>query len=251
MEARIAGKYFRLAKPDAKIGILFQNDDFGRDYVKGFKEGLGDAAATMIVKEVPYEVTDPTIDSQMVALKNSAADAFFDVTTPKFGAQAIKKAAELQWKPLHYIASVASSIKTVLEPAGYDNSTGLITALALKIPADPQWKDSQDVKDYFAFMKDYNPGSDPNDGSAATGYFSAWVTAKVLERCGNDLTRDNLMKVVTSLRDLEAPLLLPGVTVSISPDDYSPFGKLQVSRFDGKTWQPVGQVIDGKKVAER
>jgi ABC-type branched-subunit amino acid transport system substrate-binding protein len=251
MEARIAGKYIRQAKPDAKIGILFQNDDFGRDFVKGFKEGLGDVASKMIIKEVPYEVTDTTIDSQMVTLKTSGADTFFDVTTPKFGAQAIKKAAELQWKPLHYVVSVASSIKTVLEAAGLENSTGLVTALAFKTPSDPQWKDDQDIKNYLAFVKDSNAGMDPNDASATVGYFSAWVTVEVLKRCGNDLSRENLMKVVTSIRDLEAPLMLPGLSLSISPEDYSAFGQLQISRFDGKTWQSIGPVIDGKNIAQR
>lgn len=251
MEARTAARYILQTKPDAKIGILSQNDDFGRDYVKGFKEGLGAKAATMIVKETTYEVSDATIDSQLVALKNSGADTFYDVTTPKFGAQAVRKVAEIGWKPLHYIVSVASSIKSVLMPAGLENSIGLVTAVVAKTPGDPQWKDSADVKDYLAFMKEWNGGSDPDDQSAVTGYISAWLTVEVLKRCGNDLTRENLMKVVTNIRDQSVPLLLPGVTVSISPDDYSPYGKLQVTRFDGKTWQLVGPVIDAKKVAER
>ena len=251
MEARTAARYILQNKPDAKIAVLSQNDDFGRDYVKGFKQGLGAKAATMIVKEATYEVSDATIDSQLVALKNSGADTFYDVTTPKFGAQAIKKVAEIGWKPLHYLVSVASSIKSVLVPAGVDNSIGLVTAVVAKTPGDPQWKDSQDVKDYLAFMKEWNGGGDPDDQSAVTGYISAWLTTEVLKRCGDDLTRDNLMKVVTSIREQSAPLLLPGVTISISPDDYSPYGKLQVTRFDGKTWQLIGPVIDAKKVAER
>ncbi len=219
--------------------------------MKGFKEGLGAKAATMIVKETTYEISDATIDSQLVALKNSGADTFYDVTTPKFGAQAVKKVAEIGWKPLHYIVSVASSIKSVLVPAGIENSVGLVTAVVAKTPGDPQWKDSQDVKDYFAFMKEWNGGSDPDDASAVTGYISAWLTTEVLKRCGDDLTRANLMKVVTSLKDQAVPLLLPGVTVSISPDDYSPYGKLQVTQFDGKTWQLVGPVIDAKNVPVR
>jgi ABC-type branched-subunit amino acid transport system substrate-binding protein len=238
-------------KPDAKIGILSQNDDFGRDYVRGFKEALGAKAATMIVKEKTYEVSDPTIDSQLIELKNSGADTFYDVTTPKFGAQAVKKIAEMGWRPLHYIVSVASSIKSVLIPAGVDNSVGLVTAVVAKTPGDPRWKDSEDVKNYLAFMKEWNGGSDPDDQSAVTGYISAWLTVETLKRCGDDLTRENLMKVVTSITDQEIPLLLPGVTVSISPEDYSPYGKLQVTQFDGKTWQPVGPVIDAKRVAER
>ncbi len=251
MEARTAARYILETKPDAKIGILSQNDDFGRDYVKGFKEVLGDKAAKMIIKEVTYEVSEPTIDSQIVALKNSGADTFFDVVTPKFGAQSIKKVAEIGWKPLHYIVSVASSIKSVLVPAGAENAVGLVTAVVAKTPGDPQWENSQDVRDYFAFMKEWNGGADPNDQSAVTGYISAYLTTEVLKRCGNDLTRENLMKVVTSIKDQNAPLLLPGVTISITPDDYSPYGKLQITRFDGKTWQLVGPVIDAKKSAER
>jgi ABC-type branched-subunit amino acid transport system substrate-binding protein len=251
MEARTAARYILQTKPDAKIGILSQNDDFGRDYVRGFKEALGAKAATMIVKEKTYEVSDATIDSQLIELKSSGADTFYDVTTPKFGAQAVKKVAEMGWKPLHYIVSVASSIKSVLIPAGVDNSVGLVTAVVAKTPGDPRWNDSEDVKNYLAFMKEWNGGSDPDDQSAVTGYISAWLTVETLKRCGDDLTRENLMKVVTNIKDQEIPLLLPGVTVSISPDDYSPYGKLQVTRFDGRTWQPVGPVIDAKRVAER
>ena len=251
MEARVAAQYILQTKPDAKIAILSQNDDFGRDYVKGFKEALGDRAAAMIIKEATYEVSDATVDSQLINLKGSGADTFFDVTTPKFGAQAVRKVAEIGWKPLHYVVSVASSIKSVLVPAGIDNSIGLVTAVVAKTPGDPQWKDSADVKDFYVFMKEWNDGGDPDDGSAVTGYISAWLTVEVLKRCGNDLTRDNLMKVVTSITDQPVPLLLPGITVSISPDDYSPFGKLQVTRFDGKTWQPVGPVIDAKNVVVR
>jgi ABC-type branched-subunit amino acid transport system substrate-binding protein len=251
MEARTAARYILQTKPDAKIGILSQNDDFGRDYVRGFKEALGAKAATMIVKEKTYEVSDATIDSQLIELKSSGADTFYDVTTPKFGAQAVKKVAEMGWKPMHYIVSVASSIKSVLVPAGVDNSVGLVTAVVAKTPGDPRWNDSEDVKNYLAFMKEWNGGSDPDDQSAVTGYISAWLTVETLKRCGDDLTRENLMKVVTNIKDQEIPLLLPGVTVSISPDDYSPYGKLQVTRFDGRTWQPVGPVIDAKRVAER
>ena len=251
MESRVAARYIAQTKPDAKIAILYQNDDFGRDYLKGFKEGLGAKAASMIVKEASYEISDATINSQLVLLKNSGADTFFDVTTPKFGAQAVKKVAEIGWKPLHYIVSVASSIKTVLQPAGIENSIGLVTAVTSKTPSDPQWADSPDVKDYLTLMQEWNAGSDPNDQSAVTGYISAWLTVEVLKRCGNDLTRENLMKVVTDIRDQQIPMLLPGVTVSITPDDYSAFGTLQVTRFDGRTWQPVGPVIDAKKVAER
>ncbi len=243
MEGRVAAKYILQAKPNGKIAILSQNDDSGKDYVRGFKEGLGDKAASMIVKEVTYEVTDPVIDSQMLSLKQSGADVFYAMSTPKFGAQAIRKAAELGWKPLYYVVSGSSSIKTVLEPAGVENAIGLVTAVATKIPADPRWADAPDMKEFLAFNKQWNQGADPNDGSVGTGYMSAWLTVKVLEMCGNNLTRENLMKVVTSLKDVVMPLALPGVTLTITPDNYSGYQKLQIMRFDGKTWEPIGPVI--------
>jgi ABC-type branched-subunit amino acid transport system substrate-binding protein len=243
MEAKVAARYILQTKPGAKIGVLFQNDDFGKDYLKGLKAGLGDKAATAIIKELPYEVGSPTLDSQMIALKQSGADVFFCITVPKFGAQAIKKAAEIDWRPLFYIVSVASHIKTALEPAGLDNAKGLISALAYKLPSDPRWDNAQDMKDYLAFLKEWSPTSEPNDGSVAIGYGSAWLTAKVLERAGNDLTRENLLKVVTSIRNEQLPLGLPGVSVTITPDNYAGYDKLQISRFDGKTWEPIGDVM--------
>ena len=246
MEGRIAAKYLLEEKPAGKIAILFQNDDAGKDYVRGFKEGLGDKVS-QIVKEVSYEVSDPTIDSQMVALKASGADVFFNMTTPKFAAQSIRKAAEMGWKPLHYIVAVASSIKTALAPAGLENAVGLVTAIASKIPADPRWANDKDVQNYLAFMKEWNNNSDPNDGSNTTGYNMAWLTQLTLTRCGNDLTRENLMKVVTNLKDIQLPLNVPGVTLSLSPDNYSVYKKLQISRFDGKTWEPI-RIVDGESV---
>lgn len=243
MEAKVAAHYILQAKPNARIGVLFQNDDFGKDYLKGLKEGLGDKAASLIVKEQPYEVGSPTLDSQMIALKQSGADVFFCITVPKFGAQAIKKAAEIDWKPLFYIVSVSSHIKTALEPAGLENAKGLISALAFKIPSDPRWADAQDVKDYLAFLKQWEPNAEPSDGSVSIGYGSAWLTVKVLERAGSNLTRENLMKVVSAIKDEQLPLGLPGVTVTISPDNYAAYNKLQISRFDGKTWEPIGSVI--------
>ena len=251
MEARVAAKYIAATKPDGKIGIIYQNDDFGKDYVKGFKEALGEKNAKMIVKEIPYEISDATIDSQLITLKAAGVDVFYNVTTPKFAAQSIKKLAELDWKPLHYVVSVSSSIKSVLEPAGLAASTGIVTAIGAKIPTDPRWADAPDAKEFLAFMKEWNPGADVNDASAGTGYISAWLTVEVLKRAGNNLTRENLMKVVTSLKDVVPPLMQPGVTVSYSPDDYSPYKKLQISRFDGKTWDPVGGVIDGTLAAMR
>ena len=246
MEGRIAAKYLLKERPNGKIGILSQNDDAGRDYVRGFKEGLGEKGRAMIVKEVTYEVTDPTVDSQIVALRSSGADVFFNMTTPKFAAQAVRKTAELNWKPLHYIVAVASSIKSVMQPAGVENGVGIVTALYGKIPADPRWDNDKDVIEYRAFMKEWNNNADPDDGSNTTGYNSAWLTEYVLRKCGNDLTRENLMKVAASLKDVQMPLALPGVTVSTSADNFSLFSKLQISRFDGKTWEPIGGVIEGE-----
>ncbi|MFV0279367.1 MAG: ABC transporter substrate-binding protein [Rhodoblastus sp.] len=249
MEARVAAKYILKEKPNAKIAILSQNDDAGRDYVRGFKEGLGDKVS-LIVKEITYEVSDPTIDSQMVALRASGADTLFNMSTPKFAAQAIRKSAELGWKPLHYLVAVASSIKTVLEPAGLENSKGLVTAISSKIPGDPRWADDKDVKEYLAFMKEWNNNADPNDGSNTTGYNSAWLTEKALRDCGTDCTREKLMNVVRNFKEVHLPLGLPGVNINSTPDNYSLFNKLQISRFDGKTWEPIGEVISadlGKK----
>ena len=251
MEGRIAAKYILKSRPDAKIAVLYQNDDSGKDYVKGFKEGLGDKAASAIVIEKSYEVSDPTVDSQMVAFRQSGADTFYAMSTPKFGAQALKKSVELGWKPFYYIVSVASSIKSVLEPAGVENAKGLVTALATKTPSDPRWADAPDMKEFLAFMKEWMPNEDSNDASIGTGYISAWLTVKVLKECGNNLTRENVMKVVTSQTDVQIPLALPGVTLTISPDNYIGYTKLQMVRFDGKTWEPIGDVIDGAAGALR
>ena len=243
MEGQIFARYLLKHKPDAKLGVFSQNDDAGKDYVRGLKEGLGDKAAKMIVKEVTYEVSDPTVDAQIVALKSSGADTLFTMATPKFGAQAIRKVAELGWKPLNYVVSVSSSIKGALEPAGLDNSVGLITALAAKTPTDPRWADSPDVKDFAAFLKEWYPKGDMGDGSNVTGYISAFMTARILEMCGNDLTRENLLKQATNLTNVQAPLLLPGITITTTPQRYSPYTQMQIARFDGKSWVPEGEII--------
>ena len=243
MEGQIFARFLLKNKPDARLGVFYQNDDSGKDYVRGLKEGLGDKAAKMIVKEVTYEVSDPTVDAQIVALKASGADTLFTMATPKFGAQAIRKVAELGWKPLNYVVSVSSSIKGALEPAGLDNSTGLLTALAFKTPTDPRWADSPDVKEFAAFLKEWYPKGDMGDGSNVTGYISAFMTAKILEMCGNDLTRENLLKQATNLTKVQAPLLLPGITITTTPQRYSPYTQMQIARFDGKSWVPEGEII--------
>ncbi|WP_159012432.1 ABC transporter substrate-binding protein [Bradyrhizobium sp. S69] len=241
-EAKIYGKYIVKQLPSAKIGVIYQNDDFGKDYLRGFKEGLGERA-DLIVKELTYEVTDPTIDSQIVALKSAGADVVFTIATPKFGAQSIRKIADLGWKPTHFIVSVASSIGGVLEPAGAEASTGLITALSNKVIGDPAWNDDQGVKDYLAFMKEWYPEGNPIDGSNQTGYGSAQFTAIILKNCGDELTRENVLKQATNLTDISLPLLLPGITLSITPTDYSTFSTFRLAKFDGKTWKFFGENI--------
>ncbi|KIZ46718.1 branched-chain amino acid ABC transporter substrate-binding protein [Rhodopseudomonas palustris] len=243
LEGQVFAKYLLKNKPDAKLGVFSQNDDAGRDYVRGLKDGLGDKAAAMIVKEMTYETTESLIDSQIVTLKASGADTLFIMTTPKFGAQAVRKIAELGWKPLTYLSAVSSSIKTVLEPAGLDNSKGLITALAVKRPEDPRWENAKDVQDYKAFLEKWYPSGNLTDSSNISGYMAAYVAVKILERCGDELTRDNVLKQATNLTELSAPLLLPGITITTTPTRYTPFSQMQIARFDGTTWVPEGELI--------
>jgi ABC-type branched-subunit amino acid transport system substrate-binding protein len=243
LEAQTFAKYVLANRPNAKIGTLGQNDDAGRDYLFGLKEGLGEKASTMIVQETTYEPSDPTVDSQIVKLKASGADTLYTTGTPKYVAQAIRKVAELGWTPLNYVVSVASSIKGVLEPAGIENSKGVMTTLAFKTPTDPRWQDSADVKEFRQFLKDWMPNGDIADSSLVTGYVSAFMTVKVLELCGKDLTRENFIKRATTLTKVEAPLLLPGITITTRPDSYTPFSQMQMARFDGTSWVPVGSVI--------
>ena len=244
MEGQVFAKYLLKNKPDAKLGVFSANDDAGKDYVKGLKDGLGDKAKTMIVKEVTYETSEPTIDSQIVALKASGADTLYTMATPKFGAQAIRKVNELGWKPLNFIVSVSSSIKGALEPAGLQASTGLITALAAKSPTDPRWNDDADIKEFKDFFTKWYPRGDIADGSNTTGYISAYMTVKVLEACGDNLTRENLLKQATSIKPTAAPLLLPGITISTRPDRYAPYTQMQIARFDGKSWVPEGEIFN-------
>ncbi|NVN87120.1 MAG: ABC transporter substrate-binding protein [Rhodopseudomonas sp.] len=244
LEGQIFAKYLLKNKPDAKLGVFSQNDDAGRDYVRGLKDGLGDKVATMIVKELTYETTESLIDSQIVTLKSTGADTLFMMTTPKFGAQAIRKIAELGWKPLTYLSAVSSSIKTVLEPAGVENAKGLITALAVKRPEDPRWENEKDVLDYKAFLKQWYPAGNLTDSSNIAGYMAAYVAVKILERCGDELTRENVLKQATNLTALPAPLLLPGITITTTPTRYTPFSQMQIARFNGTTWEPEGALIN-------
>jgi branched-chain amino acid transport system substrate-binding protein len=243
-EGLIYAKYILKHYPNAKIGILYQNDDYGKDYRKGFLDGLGDKAKSMVVLEQSYEVTDPTVDSQIANLKSSGADVFFNVTTPKFAAQAIRKANDIGWKPVQFLNSVSNSIGGVLEPAGLEASKGLISAFYLKDPDDLQWKDDPGMKEWRAWMKKYNPTGNIHDVFNVYAYSVAQTMAHVLEKAGDNLTRKNLMKQAANIKDLELPMALPGIKVNTSPTDFYPIQQEQLARFDGKTWVLFGKVLD-------
>jgi branched-chain amino acid transport system substrate-binding protein len=242
-EGHIYAQYLLKVRPEASIGILYQNDDYGKDYVKGLKDGLN--GKMKIVAEVPYETSDPTIDSQMVSLKNSGADVFFDVTTPKFAAQAIKKAAEMNWKPLHLLNNVSNSVGGVLRPAGLDNATGLLTTLYAKSPSDPSWKDDAAFKEWTAFMDKYYPDGDKTNDNTVYGYLVAQSLVQVLKQCGDDLSRDNVMKQAANLKDLALGMLLPGVVINTSPTDFAPIKQQQLARFNGVRWERFGPIMNG------
>jgi len=242
-ESHIYAKYILKNKPTAKIAILYQNDDYGKDYLKGFKDGLGDKAASMIVAEVSYEVSDPSIDTQIVTLQASGADTFFNITTPKFAAQAIRKAYDIGWKPQQFLNNVSISIATVLQPAGLEKSVGLISSGYIKDPNDPSWKDEKATKDYLAFMKKYYPDGAPEDINNVYGYSVAQTLVPVLKQCGDDLTRENIIRQAANLKDLELPMLLPGIRINTSPTDFYPIEQAQLIRFDGKTWVRFGELM--------
>jgi branched-chain amino acid transport system substrate-binding protein len=215
------------------------------DYVKGLKEGLGDKAATMIVKEESYEVTDTTIDSQIVALQATGADTFFNITIPKFAAQAIRKAYDIGWRPLQFLDFVSSSVSVTLEPAGLDKSIGIYSVAILKDPANPQWRDDPAMVEWTNWMDKYNPEGDKRDGANIYAYLIAQTLVHVLEQCGNDLSRENIMRQAANLHDLSLPLLLPGITINTSPTDFRPVKQMQPMRFDGKRWELLGGPISG------
>jgi branched-chain amino acid transport system substrate-binding protein len=245
-ESRIYAKYILEKHPNGKIGILYQNDDYGKDYLKGFKDGLGDKAKTMIVSELPYETTDPTVDSQIVNLKASGADIFFNITTPKFAAQAIKKAADIGWKPVHVLNQVSSSVGAVLKPAGVENSVGILTTGYLKDQTDPQWKDDAGFKAFIAFMDKYYPEGDKTSSFTGYGYSVAQTLVQALKQCGDNLTRENVMKQAASLKDLKLDMLLPGITINTSPTDFYPIEQNQMMKFDGTKWETFGPILSGE-----
>jgi branched-chain amino acid transport system substrate-binding protein len=244
-EGQIYAKYVMKNHPNAKIAILFQNDDYGKDYVKGLKDGLGDKAKTMIVSELPYEPADPTVDSQIVSLKNSGADVFFNVTTPKFAAQAIKKAHEIGWKPVHLLNNVSNSVGSVLKPAGFEASKGVLSTQYLKDPTDPSWDNDAGKKDWVAFMDKYFPDGDKTSSFTVYGYTVAQTLHEVLKRAGDNLTRENVMKQAASLKNVAHPMLLPGITINTSDKDFYPIEQMQMEKFTGERWELFGPVISG------
>jgi branched-chain amino acid transport system substrate-binding protein len=244
-EGHIYAKYLLKEKPDAKIAILFQNDDYGKDYVKGLKDGLGAKAASMIIAEESYETTEPSIDDHIVRLKATGADVFYNVTTPKFAAQAIKKIAEIQWKPLHILNNVSASIGSVIKPAGFENAQGIISSSYLKDTSDPQWKDDAGMKAFDEFLTKYFPDGNRIDLSVMYGYTVAQGLVYVLKNCGDDLTRANIMKQAASIKGLKLGGLLPGVEVNTSPTDFAPINQLQLMTFKGERWDLFGDIISG------
>ncbi|MCP1828717.1 MULTISPECIES: ABC transporter substrate-binding protein [Bradyrhizobium] len=243
-EGRIYAKYILANHPNAKIGIFYQNDDLGRDYITGLKSGLGDKAASMIVTEVSYELTDPTVDSQIVKLKAAGVDLVYDASTPKFAAQAIRKIADLNWNPVHILDINASPVSATLKPAGLDISKGIISTNYGKDPADPQWKDDPGVKAYFAFMDKYYPEGDKLNTVNTYGYSTAELLIQVLKQCGDDLTRENLMKQVTSLKKFVPSLALPGMSITTGPNDYRINKQMQMMKFNGERWELFGPIIE-------
>ena len=244
-EARIYAKYLMKEKPDAKIAVFYQNDDFGKDYLKGLKDGLG-AKASMIIAEESYETSEPSIDGHIVKLKSTGADVFINITTPKFAAQAIKKIAEIDWKPLHIVSNVSASVGGVMKPAGLEASQGILSAAYAKDGADPQWTNDADFKKWIAFIDKYMPGADKADGALVFGYGVAQTLAKTLEMCGDDLTRANVMKQAASLKDFTPDTVLPGVKLNTSATDFAPISQLQMMRFKGEKWDLFGDIISGE-----
>jgi branched-chain amino acid transport system substrate-binding protein len=244
-ESHIYASYILANLPTAKIAVLYQNDDFGKDYLNGLRKGLGDRAAKMIVATQSYETTDPTVDSQIVALHTSGADVLLTAAIPKFAAQAIRKIYDIGWRPTHFLTSVSNSVGTVMKTAGSEKGVGVISAAFVKDPTDPQWQNTTEYRDWSAFMKKYNASANTADIQGVIGYSYAQTLAFVLKACGDNLTRQNVMKEAASLHDLALPMLLPGIRISTSPTDFAPVKQMQLEKFDGTTWKLFGDVISG------
>ncbi|MFO1134452.1 MAG: ABC transporter substrate-binding protein [Rhodoblastus sp.] len=246
-EGQIYAKYLLEKKPGAKVAILYQNDDYGKDYLKGFMDGLDGKIKPVIT--LTYEVADPTIDSQMTRMQAAGADTFMNITTPKFAAMAIKKAAELKWQPTHFLNNVSASIGAVLKPAGFENAQGIISTAYMKDPNDPQWKNDPGFKKWDAFIDKYMPGANKADGGLVTAYNDAQTLVTVLQQCGDNLTRENVMKQAANLKDIQQEMMLPGVLIKTSADDFGPVQQEQLMKFDKDHWELFGPVYDARKKA--
>ncbi len=244
-EGKIYAKYLLEKNPNAKVAILYQNDDYGKDYLKGFMDGLAGKIKPVIT--LTYEVADPTIDSQMTRLQASGADTFMNITTPKFAAMAIKKAAELNWKPTHFLNNVSASVGAVIKPAGFENAQGIISTAYMKDPTDPQWKDDAGFKKWNAFIDKYMPGVNKADGGLVTGYNDAQTMVQVLKQCGDNLTRENVMKQAASLKDIQQEMMLPGVLIKTAADDFGPIQQEQLMKFDKDHWELFGPIYDARQ----
>jgi branched-chain amino acid transport system substrate-binding protein len=246
-EARIYAKHILKTKPNAKIAVLYQNDDYGKDYLKGFEDGLGPQNQKMIVAKASYEVSEPTVDSQILQLKASGADTFFNITTPKFAAQAIRAAYDSGWKPTHYLNNVSNSVGSVLKPAGLEKSVGIITSAYLKDPTDKRWANDPGMKTWRDFMAKYNPDGDTSDPFNVYGYTVGATLEQVLKQCGDTLTRENVMKQAASLKRFRMDTMLPGISISTSPTDYAPIEAVQLERFNGHEFELFGEVISNEQ----
>jgi branched-chain amino acid transport system substrate-binding protein len=241
-EGRVIAKYILMAHPDAKIGVFYQNDDFGKDYLRGLRAGLG-AKASQIIAEASYELSDPTIDSQIVQLKAAGVDTLIEQSAAKAAAQSIRKVHELNWNPLHIIGASSASVETVLKPAGLDASKGLVTTQFLKQPGDPAWVNDEEVKTYKDFLKTYAPSANPDDYSVLVAYMNVNAVTLALKKCGDELTRENLVHQATSLHGERLPMMLPGISISMEPTDYTPFKTLRIAVFDGASWTLSGDPL--------
>ncbi|WIM13759.1 ABC transporter substrate-binding protein [Enhydrobacter sp.] len=244
-EAAIYAKHILATVKDARIGVLMQNDDYGKDYWEGFKAGLGKDIGR-VVKHVTYEINEPTVDSQVIQIKGADANVFFNIATPKFAAQAMRKIADLGWKPIQYVNNVSASVGSVMRPAGFDNVQGITTAMYYMDPTDPRWADNADLKAYKAWMAKYHPTAHLADLGNVSGYTVSFLMAETLRRCGDELTRANVMKQATSFDKFRVPMLLPGITVSTSPTDYYPIQAVQLARFKGQTWELFGDILEAE-----
>jgi branched-chain amino acid transport system substrate-binding protein len=244
-ESRIYAKYLLKEKPGAKVAVLYQNDDYGKDYLKGLKDGLGAKAASMIVAEESFETTEPTVDNHIVKLKSTGADVFVDIATPKFAAQAIKKIAEIEWKPLHILNNVSASVGSVIKPAGFENAQGIISAAYLKDGSDSQWDNDPGMKQFYDFLAKDFPEGNKLDANVVVGYGVSQTLVEVLKKCGDNLTRENVMKQAASLKDFRTEVLLPGIMIDTSPTDFAPISQLQLQRFKGEKWELFGDVVSG------